>query len=145
MSYQTIVSVSAAEAITVLLLWTALTRPTISRYARPVLACLGVSSAWGAWVLVVVLRSHWWMIGVTSGFFLLSSVGLGVAIHLATREEGGEADGGDAGGGPRRSPEDPCGGGGDAQPEWWPEFERQLADYSAEQAAVGRSRQPSEC
>jgi hypothetical protein len=140
-----IVSVGAAEALVVLLLRTALTGTTISRVARPLVACLGVSCAWGAWVLAVVVRAPWWMMAVTVGFSLLGSTGLGVAIHLATREEGGEAGGGDTGGGPELNPESPGGGGGDAQPEWWPDFERQLAAYAAQQERVQRSRQPVEC
>jgi hypothetical protein len=139
-----IFSVGAAEVVMVLLLRKALSGRAISPIARPLIACLGVSCAWGAWVLVVVVRAPWWMNALTATAILLGSVALGVAIHLATREEQGEAGGGDVGGGPGLCPEDPAGGGGDAEPEWWPEFERQLAGYAAQQESAG-SPQPVEC
>jgi hypothetical protein len=91
-----------------------------------------------------VVRAPWWMMALTAGFILLSSAALGVAIHLATREDGADTGGGDVGGGPGLGRGSPGGGGGDVEPEWWPEFERQLAGYAAEQESA-RTRQPVEC
>ena len=76
------------------------------------------------------------MMALTGSVFALSSVAMGVAIYLATYEED-RHDGG-AGGAPSRGAEAP-GGGGDNEPLWWPEFERQVAAYAARR---DRERQP---
>jgi hypothetical protein len=133
-----IVSVAAAEAMMVLLLWIALMRPGIPRIFRPLIALVGLSCAWGAWVVALLVPAPLWITVLAGGFFALSSAGLGVAIHLATREETREAGGGDTGGYRGLDPESPSGGGGDPQPEWWPDFERELAGYAAQQ------KQPAE-
>lgn len=140
-----IVSVVVAEALMVLLLWTALTR-SMSRIIRPLIACVAVSLAWGAWVLPLVVHAPWWFTAVTGGFFLISAACLGVSIHLATREDSDQAGGGEEPGGSRRlAPEGPRGGGGEPQPEWWPEFERELASYASQQEPAEPARQPVEC
>ena len=139
MSYPIVLCVVAVEALNVVLLWIAL-RVRISRVARPLVACCGLSGAWGAWVLVIVVHAPVWMMAPTVSVFALSSVAMGVAIHLATCEEEDRHDGG-AGGAPDPSPEAP-GGGGDGEPLWWPEFERQLAAYAAR---CDRERQPVDC
>jgi hypothetical protein len=80
------------------------------------------------------------MMALTVSVFALSSLAMGVAIHLATYEEEDRHDGG-AGGARSLSPEAPD-GGGNAEPLWWPEFERQLAAYAARR---DRERQPVNC
>jgi hypothetical protein len=127
MSYPIVFCVVAVEALNLVLLWIAL-RVRMSRVARPLVACSGLSGAWGAWVLVIVVHGPVWMMALTVSVFALSSVAMGVAIHLATYEEEDRHDGG-AGGAPSLSPEAPD-GGGDDEPLWWPEFERQLAAYA---------------
>lgn len=139
MSYPIVLCVVAVEALNLVLLWIAL-RARISRVARPLVACCGLSGAWGAWVLVVVVHGSVWMMAFTVSVFALSSVALGGAIHLATKEDEDRHDGG-AGGAPSPSPETPD-GGGDDEPLWWPEFERQVAAYAARR---DRERQPVEC
>jgi hypothetical protein len=134
MSYPIVLCVVAVEAVTLALLWVAL-RVNISRVARPLVACSGLSVAWGAWVAVIVVHGPLWMMALTGSVFALSSVAMGVAIHLATYEEEDHHDGG-AGGAPNLSPEAP-GSGGNDEPLWWPEFERQLAAYAAR-----RDREP---
>jgi hypothetical protein len=109
----------------------------ISRVARPLVACSGLSGAWGAWLLVIVVHGPGWMMVLPVSVFALSSVAMGVAIHLATYEEEDRHDGG-AGGTPSLSP-DAQDGGGDDEPLWWPEFERRLAAYAARR---DRERQP---
>jgi hypothetical protein len=136
MSYSIVLCVVAVEALNLALLWIAL-RARISRVARPLVACSGLSGAWGAWVLVVVVHGPVGMMALTVSVFALSSLAMGVAIHLATYEEEGGLDGG-AGGAPSFIPEAPDGGGSD-EPLWWPEFERQLAAYAARR---DRERQP---
>jgi hypothetical protein len=139
MSYPIVLCVVAVEALNLVLLWMAL-RARISRVARPFVACFGLSGAWGAWVLVIVVHGPVWMMALTAAVFALSSVAMGVAIHLATYEEEDRHDGG-AGGPPSLSPDAPN-GGGDDEPAWWPEFERQVAAYAARR---DRERQPVEC
>jgi hypothetical protein len=139
MSYPIVLCVVAIEALNLVLLWVAL-RVSMWRVARPLVASVGLSGAWGAWVLVIVV--HWpvWMMALPGSVFALSSVAMGVAIHLATREEEERHDGG-AGGAPGLSPDAPD-SGGDDEPAWWPEFERQLAAYAARR---DRERQPVDC
>lgn len=139
MSYPIVLSVVAVETLNLVLLWIAL-RAHISRVARPLVACSGLSSAWGAWVLVMVVHGPVWMTALTVSVFALSSVAMGVAIHLATYEEEDGHDGG-AGGAPGQSADTPDGGGDDT-PLWWPEFERQVAAYAARR---DRERQPVDC
>lgn len=128
MSYPIFLCVVAVEALNLGLLWIAL-RMRLSRAARPLVACFGLSGAWGAWILVIVIHGPIWMMAFTGTVFALSSVAMGVAIHLATCEEEDHDDGG-AGRTPSVSPEAP-GGGGDEEPAWWPEFEREIAAYAA--------------
>jgi hypothetical protein len=139
MSYLIALCVVAVEALNLALLWIAL-RARISRVARPLVACSGLSGAWGAWVLVIVVHGPVWMMALTVSVFAVSSVAMGVAIHLATCEEEDRHDGG-AGAAPSLSPEAPD-GGGDDEPPWWPEFERQVAAYAARR---DRERQPVDC
>ncbi len=136
MSYPIDLCVVAFEALNLALLWIAL-RARISRVVRPLVACSGLSGAWGAWILVLVTHGPVSMIAVTVSVFALSSVSMGVAIHLATCEEPDRRDGG-GGGAAGLGPEAPNGGGHD-EPPWWPEFERQVAAYAARR---DRERQP---
>jgi hypothetical protein len=129
MTYPIVLSVVAAEALALLLLCIAL-RVSMPRLARPLVACCGLSGAWGAWVLAV-LRGSASMIALTSVVFAVGSVATAIAIHFATCDAEEHEDGG-AGRALRPDPEAPRGGGGDDEPLWWPEFERQLTAYSAE-------------
>jgi hypothetical protein len=129
----------AVEAVNLVLLWIAL-RVTMSRVVRPLVAGFGLSGAWGAWVLVLVLQGPLWMMAITGSVFALSAVAMGIAIHLATAEEENPREGG-GGGAPTASPEVP-GGGGNDEPLWWPDFQRQMAAYAMRQP---RERQPVDC
>jgi hypothetical protein len=139
MSYPIVLCVVAVEALNLLLLWIAL-RVSICRVARPLVACSGVSGAWGAWVLIIVVHGSVSMMALTTSVLAVSSVAMGVAIHLATYEEEDRPDDG-GGGAPIHGPEAPNGGGGD-EPPWWPEFERQVAAYAAR---GDRERHPVGC
>ncbi len=136
MSYPLVLCVVAVEALNLVLLKIAL-RVKMSRVARPLVACSGLSGAWGTWVLVIVVHGPMWMMALTGSVFALSAVAMGIAIHLATCEEDDRNDGG-AEEGPSLGPDGP-GGGGDDEPLWWPEFEQQLGAYAARRA---RDRQP---
>jgi hypothetical protein len=139
MSYPIVLCVVAVEVLNLVLLWIAL-RARISRVLRPLIACCGLSSAWGAWVLVIVVGGGVWMMALTVSVFAVSSLAMAAAIYLATCDEEDRHDGG-AGGSPSLTPEAPD-GGGDGGPPWWPEFERQLAAYAARR---DRGRQPVDC
>jgi hypothetical protein len=139
MSYPIVLCVIAVEVLNLVLLWIAL-RVSVPPVARPLVACSGLSGAWGTWVLVIVVHGSVWMMALAGSVFALSSVAMGVAIHLATYEEEDRHDGG-AGGSPSLRPEAPS-GGGDNEPLWWPEFERQVAAYVARH---DRERQPVDC
>ncbi len=136
MSYPIVLCV---EALNLVLLCIAL-GVTMPRVARPLVACFGLSGAWGAWVVVIVDHGPVWMMALTGSVIALSSVAMGVAIYLATYEEEDRHDGG-AGWAPSLSPEAP-GGGGENEPLWWPEFEREVAAYAARR---DRERQPVDC
>ena len=132
-----ILFVAAVEALTLLVLWTALAGRRVPRLARPFVACGGVSGAFGAWIAVLVVRGPSWMVAVTAGFIALSSAAMALAIHVVTREEEDGGGGGDVGGGRGPVPEPPRDGGGDLEPTWWPEFERQLTSYLASHEREG--------
>lgn len=138
-SYPIVLCVMALAGLNLLLLWSAL-RMRLSPVVRVSVACAGVSGAWGLWVLMLVLRGPVWMLALTGSVFALSSVAMGIAIHLATLEEGDRRNGG-RGGAATVGPEGPQGGGND-EPVWWPEFQRQLAAYAAPR---DRERQPVDC
>lgn len=147
MSYPIVLCVVAVEALNLALLWIAL-RVSMSRGLRPLVAGFGMSGAWGAWILALVLRAPVEMTAFTAVVFAISSVAMGIAIHRATVEEEGRQDGGQ-GGAPPVVPETP-GGGGNDEPVWWPEFQRQLAAYAARpdrayRARTDRERQPVDC
>ena len=56
------------------------------------------------------------------------------SINRASGPDDGEPGDDDGGGGrPRRRPEPPSDPGGD--PAWWPEFERELAQYMTQRAS----------
>lgn len=75
----------------------------------------------------------------------LTAVSLALLIASARRStpgdsgEGGSDSDGDGGLG-RRPPDRPTGGGGPADPSWWPEFERSLARYMAQQERTKAQR-----
>lgn len=126
-----ILLVAAVEALTLLLLWTALAGRRVPRLARPLVACVGVAAAYGAWAMVLLVRGPSWMVALTSACIAFGSAAMALALHAVTREEEDGGGGGDVGGGPGPEPEPPGDGGGDIEPPWWPEFERQLASYVA--------------
>jgi len=130
--------VVAVEALNLALLWLAL-RLRISQVIRPLVAGAGLSGAWGAWVLVLVLHEPASMVALAASVFALSSVTMAIAIHLATVEEEDRQDGG--GGVTPTVDHDGSGGGGDEEPPWWPEFQRQLAAYAAQRPMTDAERE----
>jgi hypothetical protein len=92
---------------------------------------LGAAVAFGHWALgsrVPTSSVNWvTVIAVITSIVILAAVAITVASRRATRRRGDDDTdfGGGGGGGGPDAPRDP---GGD--PAWWPEFERQFADYA---------------
>jgi hypothetical protein len=126
-SYLIVLLVLAVEALNLVLLWVAL-RGSMPRWVRPVVASVGLSGAWGAWILALVIPPPGWLMALTVTVFAVSSVAMGISIHLATVEEEDRHEGGGPSA-PAPSPESPDGGPND-EPLWWPDFERQVAAYA---------------
>lgn len=143
MSFSIVLCVVAVQALSLGLLWIAL-RVSMARVVRPLIAVGGVSGAWAAWLLVLVFRGPPSMWILAGSVFAVSAVALGITIHLATVEE--ERPNGGEGGAPTVSPAGPS-GGGDDEPPWWPEFQREVAEYAArrerdDDREPERARQP---
>jgi hypothetical protein len=138
-SYLIVLLILAVEALNLVLLWLAL-RGSISRWVRPVVACVGLSGSWGAFVLVLVVPPPVWLMGLTIAVFAVGSVAMGISIHLATVEEEDRHEGGGASP-PASTPETP-GGGPDDEPLWWPEFQRQVSAYAEQHE---REPEPVDC
>jgi hypothetical protein len=68
---------------------------------------------------------------------LIIVVVIATAQRSLPREGGGGADDADGGLG-TRPPNSPVDGGGPVEPAWWPEFERELARYTAQQERAKR-------
>jgi hypothetical protein len=91
-----------------------------------------------AWLLAAelgALGAPGWTMFMGGAVIVVSIAVMLGAVHVWSQVgEGGESEGehrGDDGeGGPRPDAPEPGGGGND--PRWWPEFERQLAFYTAE-------------
>jgi len=95
---------------------------------EPLLAALSLA---GLWMLAMVLEAMGvpvWALVVTGALLVANVIVLTACIYRATRDEG-HSDGG--GGAPPHGPEIPDPGGGH-DPSWWPELERELAQYLAE-------------
>jgi hypothetical protein len=80
-------------------------------------------------------------------FAFVAAVLIVIAVVVAAKKShphdgGGSADEGDGGLG-SRPPVRPVDGGGPVEPAWWPEFERELARYTAQrERAKSISREP---
>jgi hypothetical protein len=132
-----LLSVFADVAILVALA-AAIASPKASQLARPVIATGAFGAAWLTAALSDLMRAPGWVVFLGGLVIVVSIFVVTVTVHAWAQEGAGGSRGpGDrgerGGGGPRRRPPDAPQppGGGDA-PEWWPEFERQLALYVAE-------------
>lgn len=133
-----------ADVLILLTLAAAVASPRVSQLARPVISTFAFAFAWLLTAALAALRAPGWTM-LTGGVVVVVSIVVStVTIHLWTqRDDGGEAGPGqranDGGGGPRRRrPDPPQPGGGGHDPHWWPEFERQLAFYTAERESEKR-------
>lgn len=114
----------------------------LSQIARPVIATFAFVCAWLLVAGVDAMGVRGWTIFLGAAVIVVSIAVMTATLHLwAQGGDGGDLGpghrGAQGGGGPRRRrPDTPQHGGGDA-PSWWPDFERQLADYVAERERSG--------
>lgn len=135
-----------ADVVILLALVAAVANPRVPQLARPLIATFAFSCAWLLTAVFDALRAPGWTIFMGGTVIVVSIVVITVTVHLwAQGGDGGESSPGQrgdhGGGGPRRRPDAPQRGGGDSDPGWWPEFERQLAFYAAEREGI-LSRSP---
>lgn len=116
----------------------AIPSPTVSRLGRLVIAISAFLCVSLITTTLTALRASDWTI-FTGGAMVVLSIAVVIAtLHLWTESGDGPPAGSEHGsdegeGGPRRHrPDAPQPGGGENDPTWWPEFERQLAFYLAE-------------
>jgi hypothetical protein len=95
--------------------------------ARPLAAALSLVALWFLAMVLEALRMPDWVLAVNAGLLLVSLIVLISSLHQATREEF-RPDGDE--GLSASGPDVPGSGGGD-DPSWWPELERELAQYLA--------------
>jgi hypothetical protein len=96
-------------------------------------ALTAFASAWGLCYLMLRLRFPTWATVPGTAAVLISMVLVVAVAQISLREDaGGEGTEGDDGGGGMQPPDRPIDRGGPAEPSWWPEFERDLADYLVE-------------
>jgi|GEM_PF-1825736 len=119
--------------ILLLVLWLALI--PCSRRARLPISLLGFACAWALVLLLAWTHAPNWGMVAGAGSIAISIVLVITFAQLSVGGEGGDGGNGeDADGGlGRPSPDRPTGGGGPAEPSWWPEFERELRRYMSEQ------------
>lgn len=124
-----------ANATVLVLLAGAVASRRLSQVARLVIAIVAFTLAWLLAAAFEAGRAPEWTMFMGGSVIVVSIVVVIAALHLWTRGDGGgnPRDRGrpEDGGGPRRWPEAPQGGGG-GDPSWWPEFQRQFALYVAE-------------
>jgi hypothetical protein len=109
----------------------------MSQLSRLVIATLAFVCSWLITAAFDALRAPAAAMFVGGAVILLSIAAVIATLHRWARA------GDEGGGGPRRrSPDHPQPEGGGSDPSWWPEFERQLASYVAEQE---REKPPVRC
>jgi hypothetical protein len=110
---------------------------SVSPVTRPLVAALSLVGLWFLAMVLETLRAPVWALVVNGALLLVNVIALAALIHQATREQ----DRRDGDGGiraiDRGSPES----GGGPGPSWWPELERELAEYLAEHEQDDREPQ----
>jgi hypothetical protein len=109
----------------------------MSQLTRPLVAALSLLVLWVLAMVLETLRVPVWVLVVNGALLLVNVIVLTASIHQVMREQGrGDGDGGVR---PHRRDVRDSGGGGGIS--WWPEFERELAQYLAEQQRDDREQQ----
>jgi hypothetical protein len=111
----------------------------MAQIIRPLLALLSLVALWFLAMVLEALGVSAWAMAMIGGLLLVNVVVLIAMIHRVTLEQDGR-DG--KGGLPPHHPDVPQSGGGD-QLGWWPELERELAEYLADQEQNDRQPQPA--
>lgn len=134
------------NVLVLLVLAVAAAGPRLSPLGRLMFSSLAFISAWLMNAAFDTEPAPDWMLIMGGAVTVVSVVVVIALLHRWTQAaEVGETQparrGDEGGGGPRRHlPDAPKPGGGDSDPSWWPEFERQLSVYAAERdGARGRS------
>lgn len=135
-----------ADVVILLALATAVASPRVSRLVRLAIATFAFMCAWLVTAVFDAMRAPGWTIFVGEGVIMVSIVVISATVHFWSQAGDGDAGGGQrgphGGGGPRREPPDaPQHPGAGSTPGWWPDFERQLATYVAEDE--NEKRQPA--
>jgi hypothetical protein len=135
-----------ADVVILLALAVVVAGRRVSQLARPVIATFAFACAWLLAAGFDAMGFRGWTMFLAGAVIVVSIGVITATLHVWT--QGG--DGGDigpghrgahGGGGPgRHRPDAPQPGGGGSAPSWWPDFERQLADYVTE---LERSRSTS--
>lgn len=124
-----------------LALWTAGVLKRLPHRARLAMALLSFASAWALCFGAMRLGFPKWTVLPGTGALLISLVLVVVTAQLTFPPQDGGSGGEDGGGGLEKPPPDrPTDGGDPTEPEWWPEFERELARYQAERGREPLSR-----
>lgn len=124
---------AAGDAALMLTLWVVVVARLGPPAVRWALALLSFGSAWTLCFLLSTLHAAAWMTFSSAAAMLTSIILLGAAAQTCFPRDGGGGGGEDGDGGlGRRPPDRPLDGGGPSGPSWWPEFERDLARYTAE-------------
>lgn len=105
----------------------------MSQITRPLVAALSLAGLWFLAMVLETLAVPVWVLVINGGLLLANVIVLTGLIHQATRER--DRPDGDGGLPPDR-PDVPDPGGG-TEPSWWPELERELAQYLAEHEQDG--------
>jgi hypothetical protein len=137
-----------ADLVILAALAASLGRRTVAPVARPAIATLAFAFAWLTAAALDTMRAPSWTIFLGGAVIVVTIVAMAASLHLWAREtdDGDQQRGEDDGGGPwRRAPDGPNPRGGGSEPEWWPEFERQLAAYVSEHGPAVPPAEPPKC
>lgn len=128
-------------SVVVVALWAAAIR--VQRVPRKARLPLALVAFVGAWVLCFALVKleypRWAQLAAAAAAFISFFVVIVAGQRSLPRGGGGGGDDDGGGGLDRPKPDRPTDGGNPTEPDWWPEFERELARYQAErQGALTR-------
>lgn len=113
-------------------LWVSVVVKRVPRAARLPLALMSFGTAWVLSFMLTRLHFAKWTWLGGSVAIVISIVLLIVAAQLTLPSDSGGTGEDGEGGSRLRPPDPPHDGGAPAEPSWWPEFEQDLARYSAE-------------
>lgn len=109
----------------------------MAQITRPLIALLSLVGLWFVAMVLEALRLPVWVMVMNGGLLLVNLVVLVSLVHRVTCET--DRRQGDGGLPPPRSDVPDSGGGSES--DWWPELERELAQYLAEQEVDQPRRQ----